>query len=159
MRKKSEERQGPLGAALPGLIRDCGWEIMLDMHSVFSHWQILADEDTAEHAAPLKIVAGVLWVEVENSGWMQDLQYRKPQLLHSINRFLKKSRIRDLRFVLPEGVKQEVEKKAEPIRFIAPPPEKVREFAQQIESINDTASREALMRFWYLAHACQRPSE
>ena len=159
MRKKSEERQGPLGAALPGLIRDCGWEIMLDMHSVFSHWKILADEDTAEHAAPLKIVAGVLWVEVENSGWMQDLQYRKVQLLKNINAFLQKSRIRDVRYVLPEGLKPVAEQKTGAIRFIAPPAEQVREFAQQIESISDTASREALMRFWYLAHACQREGE
>ena len=159
MKKNRDNKQRPLAATLPGLIRDCGWEIQLDMHSVFAHWRELADQDTADHAQPLKIIAGVLWVEVENSGWMQDLQYRKVQLLKNINAFLQKSRIRDVRYVLPEGLKPVAEQKTGAIRFIAPPAEQVREFAQQIESISDTASREALMRFWYLAHACQREGE
>jgi hypothetical protein len=148
-----------VAAMLPNLIHDSGWEIQLDLHSVFPYWREIADEDTAAHAEPLKIITGILWVEVENSGWMQQLQYRKPFLLKSINAFLKKSRIRDIRYVLPEGKEQELEKTGKMVRFVAPSAAEVRKFERQIESIADTASREALMRFWYLAHACQRDEE
>lgn len=147
-----------MAALLPNLVRDRGWEIQLDMHSVFARWPEVVDETTAAHARPQKIVRGVLWVEVENSAWLQQLQYQRHVLLESINGFLEKSQIQEIRLTLPEKPDKPVEEKGA-VRFAAPQAAEIESFEQQIAFIDDADCRQALMRFWYLTRACQRDDE
>lgn len=155
-RKKDKEK--PVSSLIPGIIRDRGWQKQIELHSIFPHWKEVVDPDAAEHAVPLKIVRGVLWLEVENSAWLQQLQFQKVLLLEAINGFLKKSSIRDVRFVLPSGDAKD-DKKDDRIRFIAPSPEEVKEFEKQVAFIEDEKVRESLIRFWYLSKACVRESD
>jgi len=144
-----------LAAILPGVLKDQGWEARLEMHSIFPNWEKVVDATTATYAQPLKIVKGTLWVEVENSAWMQQLQYQKVMLLRTINGSLKNSKIDDIRFVLPrENRKGQTEEPK--VRFVAPPPEELQRFEEQTSFIEDEASREALVRLWYLSKACKR---
>lgn len=144
-----------LAAILPGVLKDRGWEARLEMHSIFPNWEKVVDATTATCAQPLKIVKGTLWIEVENSAWMQQLQYQKVMLLRTINGSLKNSKIEDIRFVLPrENRKGKTEEPA--VRFVAPPPEELQRFEEQTSFIEDEASREALVRLWYLSKACKR---
>ena len=144
---------------LPGLVRNKGWEKQLDLHSIFPEWEKLANEDFAEHARPLKIERDVLWLEVENSSWLQQFQYGKYELLADLNDFLRLGRLKDIKMVLPsrqDKLSFNPDKKGPPVHFERPSPEKVDAFQQQVNCIEDEKCREALMQFWYLANACKK---
>jgi len=145
-----------LSASLPEIMRDKGWERKLDQHRVFIDWQSLVDETTAAHSRPLKVVKDVLWLEVENSSWMQQLQYQKFFLLQTLNEYLKISRFSDIRFVVEEKKKEAVVKKEKRIRFVPPSKADVERFKEQISFIEDEQIRESLMRLWYLSQACRK---
>jgi hypothetical protein len=145
-----------LSASLPEIMRDKGWERKLDQHRVFIDWQSLVDETTAAHSRPLKVVKDVLWLEVENSSWMQQLQYQKFFLLQTLNEYLKISRFSDIRFVVEEKKKEAVVKKEKSIRFVPPSTADVERFKKQISFIEDEQIRESLMRLWYLSQACRK---
>jgi hypothetical protein len=144
---------------LPSLVRQKGWEKQLDLHSIFQCWSDLVDEDVHQHARPLKIERGILWLEVESSGWLQQLQYQKLEILDRLNEYLSRGRIDHIKMVLPlkkEKNPYEAGGDSGPaIEFSPPPQDEVAGFRDLISSIGDEACREALMQFWYLANACK----
>lgn len=150
-----ENMQRRMAAILPGVLRDRGWETQVELHSIFPHWSEVVDEDTAAHAVPMKIVKGTLWVEVENSAWLQQIQFQKMYLLESINTFLKNTRIRDIRFVLPK-LERKPQSEEPGLKFVSPPGDELKRFEEQAAFIEDEATREALVRLWYLSKACVR---
>ena len=145
-----------LADVLPHLIRDRGWELQLDLHSIFLDWQGLVGPETAACCRPLKISRGVLWVEVDSSAWLQQLQFQRYHILETLNASLKKSTLHDIKLALPKGRKVKASEGGPSLRFIPPPVEEVAAFERQIAFISDEKCREALMRFWYLAHACKK---
>lgn len=155
-----KNRKNDIAGVLPSLLRDNGWEKQLDLHSVFPNWQKLVGNEISEHAQPLKIERGVLWIEVENSSWLQQLQYEKLDLLENLNRFLKLSTLNDIKMILPKGeVWKKATKPSPKVSFVRPSAEKVAAFQRQVACIADEKCREALMQFWYLAEACKRENE
>ncbi len=155
MGKDCEPLQG-LAALLPQLSRQKNWEEQLDLHSLFLHWHELLDSDITDHCQPLKIVKKVLWVEVENSAWLQQFQFQTVLLLDILNKSLRISTLKGLRFCLAKK-ERDAENVAEPVlRYVQPPAEDVATFERQVESISDKDVRESLIRFWYLSQACKK---
>jgi predicted nucleic acid-binding Zn ribbon protein len=150
-----KKKQKVVAAVLPGIMRERGWEKQLDLHSIFPRWVDLVDAEVSDHALPLKIVRGTLWLEVENSSWLQDLQYRKMELLDTLNQSLRLSRLNDIKMVLPVGRKKGRKVPDRSVRFVKPDEEKIAAFEQQVSCIADEQCRDALMQFWYLSHACK----
>ena len=76
-------------------------------------------------------------------------------LLEKLNKSLSSVQLRGLRFIVAEKplVKEE---ESERVHYVPPPPDEVAAFERQVSSISDEASREALLRFWYLSKACKR---
>jgi len=153
---RNSKKTRKITGVLPGVVREKGWAVKLDMHSFFPIWEKVVSGNAAACSRPLKIVKDVLWLEVENSTWMQQLLFEKMQILDDINATLKLSRIRDIKFVLPQDGNSSKGEEAGEISFVPPDPEAVRKFEQQVSVIEDDASREALMRLWYLSKACRR---
>lgn len=154
VRKKGAEDTA-LGGILPGLVQDRGWEVQMDLRSFFPHWQELMEPDVALHSRPVRIAKATLWLEVDNSAWLQQLRFQKVTILEIINGYLKKSQLRDIRFTLPDGG-EAIQTVGEKVRFQAPSAEEISGFEDQIAYIEDQAIRDALMRFWYLSKACIR---
>jgi len=145
-----------LDKTFAGLINEKNWRQKFDQHRVFPAWDQLVDGDTAAHARPLKVVKNVLWLEVDNSAWMQQLQFQKIVLLETLNDFLQHSRFSDIRFTLATPDDTPRPKKEAVVRFVPPPTDEIERFREQISFIEDEPIRESLMRLWYLAHACQK---
>ncbi len=145
-----------LATLLSGITSRQGWQPQLNNHRLFLHWDRLVDVATSAHARPIKIVRGILWIEVANSAWMQHLQFQKVQLLEAINGSQHFSRLTDIRFTLA------IENKAEPsapkatVCFVQPPLAAREAFQQQISDIKDEKIREALMGLWYQFNSCQK---
>ncbi len=160
MAGRKNPKENKISRLLPGLVQDKGWERQLDLHSIFPRWQELVGEEVHRHAQPLKIEKDVLWMEVENSSWLQQLQYQKLELLDILNSCFRLARLRDIKMILPKGSagKNDKPKKQEAstIEFIKPSDEKIAAFQRQVACIGDEQCREALMQFWYLAQACKR---
>jgi hypothetical protein len=144
-----------LSFTLPGILKDKGWERKFDQHRVFLEWDNLVDETIAAHSRPLKVVKDVLWLEVENSAWMQQLQYQKIILLETLNAYLDISRFSDIRFALQEKKKKKRRRQESSLSYISPPPEEVAQFEKQISFLEDGDIRDSLMRLWYLSKACK----
>jgi len=163
MAERSKFKQNKISQLIPNLLQDRGWEVQLDLHSIFPRWKELVGDEMSEYAQPLKIDRGVLWLEVANSSWLQQLQYEKMELLDTLNSCFRLSSLKDIKMVLPKGrdgmTKPSTQESAPAIRFVKPSEEKIAAFQQQVECIADEKCREALMQFWYLAQACKRKKE
>jgi len=153
--KKDNNHLQSLDNLLPNYARNRGWEEPLDLHSIFTNWDELVDDEVAAHCQPLKIVKKVLWVEVENSAWLQQLQYQTVVLLAIFNKSLRLSKLKGLRFVLAERNEHKKVKKEPSLRYVQPPAEELAAFEAQVASISDKDARDALVRFWYLSKACR----
>jgi hypothetical protein len=151
--KKKKEKI--IAGVLPSLVRERGWEKQLDLHSIFPRWKELVGGEVGDHAQPLKIVRGILWLEVENSSWLQHLQYQKFELLDILNQSLRLSRLSDIKMVLPVEKRESAEKPDRSVSFVKPDEDKIAAFEQQVNCIADEKCREALMQFWYLSQACR----
>ncbi len=151
--KKKKTRS--LAGLLPELVRDRGWEKQLDLYSIFPRWRELVGPEIYEYARPLKIVRNVLWIEVENSAWLQQMQFEKMQLLELLNQALRLNRINDIKMVLPVGMKSDKVKPARSVTFVKPDEKEVEAFERQVSTISDEKCRDALMQFWYLSRACR----
>lgn len=155
MVKSTKKKQEPVGQVLPGVVSDQGWAMQLDLHSIFPRWEELVGAEVAEAARPLKVERNVLWLEVANSAWLQQLQYQKLDLLEILNRELRLSRYRDIKMLLCKGDGLPLAMPAPKVRFVRPDEKKVAAFREQIAVIEDEKCREALMQFWYLSQACR----
>ncbi len=140
---------------LPQLSQQRGWQEQLELHSVFVAWENLLDIEITAHCKPLKIVKKVLWAEVENSAWLQQFQYQSAFILKSLNQSLDTTKLKGIRFYVAEKEFEE-EKKEAPLRYVPPPAQELADMEEQVSSIVDKDSREALLRFWYLSKACKR---
>jgi predicted nucleic acid-binding Zn ribbon protein len=69
-------------------------------------WEAVAGSATAEHSRPRSLRRGVLSVEVDSSALLADLAgYRRARLLEGLNAGDEALGVRELRFVLSEGVR------------------------------------------------------
>jgi predicted nucleic acid-binding Zn ribbon protein len=152
---KKKKKAGSLKGLLPDLVRERGWEKQLDLYSIFPRWRELVGPEIYEYARPLKIVRGVLWIEVENSAWLQQMQFEKLQLLDLLNQALRLNRLNDIKMVLPAGGKSEEKKPARSVTFVRPDTKEIEAFERQVSCIGDEKCRDALMQFWYLSRACR----
>ncbi|MBU0665196.1 MAG: DUF721 domain-containing protein [Proteobacteria bacterium] len=144
-----------IATLLSGMTNEMGWRKQLDLHSLFLHWDKLVDTSTSTHARPLKIVNNILWLEIANSAWMQQLQFQKIHLLEILNKRLRLSRLEDIRFTLINSHKTE-EPNKQTVRFIQPSPAAQESFEKQIAIIEDEKIRDSLMSLWYLSHSCRK---
>jgi len=155
VKNRDKKQLEGLANLIPQLSREKGWQVQLDLHSIFRNWDKLLESEITDHCQPLKIVRKELWIEVENSAWLQQFQYQSVFIIEVLNKSLHISKLKGLRFFVAEKP-FEKEKEEVLVRYVPPPAEEVTEFEAQIASITDEASREALLRFWYLSKACKR---
>jgi len=157
-RRKYNHRRSLIADLLPNIVRQKGWEVQVDLHSIFEDWRHIVGHD-ADYATPEVIVKNVLFVRVENSAWMQQFQYRKMELLDSLNDHLRLSRLTDIKFKLAAKKKRHKKAKKAAVRFEPPSGQEQEDFRKQIEIITNEKVRESLMRLWYLSHSCKRGSK
>jgi len=150
-----------LAAILPGLCRDRGWQAQVEAYSVLLRWAEVVDAETAAHSRPGKIVAGVLWIEVESPAWMQQFQYRREEILAALNSRLRHARIKEIRLRLPAPKNSAVQMEPElpAVSFFPPAPAALTAFTQLAAAVKDPNCRQALINFWYLSHACHKDED
>lgn len=96
MRKSASRAPSPLSALLPGVIRRLQGEERPTLEAMAEVWQRLVGEEAARHSWPTRLVRAGLTVEVENSGWLYELNLRKPDLLEGLIELMGAGRVRRL---------------------------------------------------------------
>ncbi len=145
-----------LGSILGGFYQQRNWNRRLELHQVFVFWEQVVGKEIARRALPQEIKKGVLWVNVTDNIWMNQLQFEKYNLLEKINAKLKKISndpspdvLIDLRFHLDPYLEKKTKKTKEEV---VPPkaidPDRLARFENAISSLGDPELQETMKRIW-----------
>ncbi len=156
-RREEQSRQGganDIRDLLARVIRKKKWRNRLELHGVFRFWDEVVGPDISGRAQPVCIRGSVLWVDVIDSIWMQQLHLQKLLLLDLINRRLDKGSISDIRFKLNSELGST--KPAAMLKKAARPidKKKLQEFEEQLAPLQDEEIKRALLRLWKKYQAC-----
>ena len=127
------------------------WRAKLELHRVFAFWEEAVGQEIAAVARPALIRGHVLWVQVADSVWMQQLHLQKILLLEKINRQLHGETISDIRFqldsTLPTSQEQENKRPDKPLLIDR---KKEREFDLLISSLDNKDLQASLKKLWLM---------
>ncbi|MEW6501583.1 MAG: DciA family protein [Thermodesulfobacteriota bacterium] len=132
------------------------WRERLGMHALFLFWNEVVGEEIATRAQPTIIRGTVLWVEVSDPVWLQQLHLERGTLLAGINRRLPgETKLSDIRFQLNSLLDQEPP--TVPPEEPPPQPQPLsREEAHELDSLlatlADDEARATMRRLWLKAH-------
>lgn len=129
------------------------WQQHLDRNRIFEFWSEAVGVDIAAHAQPKLIRGKVLWVNVTDSIWMQQLHLMKEHLRQVINdRLAGDVEVIDIRFNLVTTLRSILAEKKEinqkPSEKPAPDPKKLAAFENMISAISDVGARESFRTIW-----------
>jgi predicted nucleic acid-binding Zn ribbon protein len=71
----------------------------IDESFAVAKWERAVGPLISKHTQVLRVVEGVLWIEVDHPIWKTELQHRKAQILAAINQSTESSLITDLFWV------------------------------------------------------------
>jgi len=147
--KKKKKNPTLLGDEFVSLYGQQQWGNQWHLFSLVRHWSEVAGREVASHSMPAYFRRDVLWVYVQGSIWMQQMQLAKLELLAKINAFLKGHQtVEDLRWMLQPTDLIDVPR----AEYVSPPisvdPAAEREFRVMAENIADPDTREAFCNLW-----------
>ena len=88
-----------IAGALKKLIKKQGLEKEINQQKATDVWAEVVGKKIKEHTEPIEVRFGVLTVKTSNPVWRQELQFQKKNIVNSINKKLKKTTIKDIRFI------------------------------------------------------------
>ncbi len=141
-----------LATILPTVFANKNWTRQWRLFELARDWPAIVGPQVAALTGPAFFRGDVLWIHVQDSAWMQHLQYAKLDLLARVNAVLGDRPATDLRWlqqpIEPPSSRQPTSA-ANPID-----PAQERLFAEMARTISDPACREALLRLWraFAAH-------
>ncbi len=97
---KEMEKPQPIRSILEKTLKSLEIDTPIKTHSIFISWEEIVGNPLAMQTKPRFIRNQILFLDVSNSVWMQQLQFLKPTLLEKINNFLGEPFIKDIRFRL-----------------------------------------------------------
>lgn len=151
MEKKTSRKKGDLASlenTLSEVYSNKKWNNQWRLFRLSKDWPIIVGKEVAQLTTPAFFRKDVLWIFVQDSAWMQHMQYIKLDLLERINRVLTEQPVTDLRWQLQPVTLPP------PKRFIPEPhavdPEQERSFRSMAEGVPNQECREALQRLWHI---------
>ena len=145
-RKKQPDH---IGFVLGELVGKKNWMSRFELHRVFSFWDEIVGPEVAAQTKPVKMHGTVLWVEVADSVWLQQLQYLKMAFVESINTRFDHEGLTDIRFSLMQYRNDSAEHIVDfPQPGPSPAKEDVEQFEKMVSGIKDADLRESMCRCW-----------
>lgn len=112
---KKDRQPLPIGKVVDAMFRKIPAPQNADYLSIYRTWKQTVGDNIARNSRPEGIRAGVLFVGVSNSVWMQELSFLKKKIIEKINENLSGNRIKDIRFKISDFSMQSPEKEPEPL--------------------------------------------
>lgn len=95
---KSNWKTVTFGRALQESLERQGLVRRIREQEVLQRWDELVGTAIANHAQPTRLRNGVLWIEVRDAAWRQELTMMRNGLVEKINDALGTSVVKDIRF-------------------------------------------------------------
>ena len=92
-----------LGDVLTSALRTLPGAGALADFALWTRWEEIVGEVLARHARPVRLRRGVLLVHVDDSLWMQELQFLKHDIRDRLNTALGRAAVRDIFLSLTEA--------------------------------------------------------
>lgn len=89
-----------LSEVLEGALSSLGVEGLVDEYKVVKGWEKMVGRRVAEKSKARKINRGLLFVEVENNVWMQEIRFHEREIIAKIKRMFPEVRIRGLKLYM-----------------------------------------------------------
>ena len=88
-----------IAGALKKFIKKQGIEKEINQQKAVNVWAEAVGKKIKENTEPVDVRFGVLTVKTSSPVWRQELQFQKQNIIDSINKRLKKTTIKDVRFI------------------------------------------------------------
>ena len=88
-----------IAGALKKLIKKKGMEKEINQQKATDIWGEIVGKKIKENTEPVDVRFGILTVKTSSPVWRQELQFQKENIIDSINKRLKKTTIKDVRFI------------------------------------------------------------
>jgi predicted nucleic acid-binding Zn ribbon protein len=84
-RKMSDKRDpGILRDIIPAVLRSLGLEGRMDEARLVREWRSVVGEGLAARSTPVRILEGILIVDVKDNAWMQEMRFHQKRILGRI---------------------------------------------------------------------------
>lgn len=91
----------PVESILRSVLATRGIDKRLAAYRWVTHWEEIVGTGIARRTRPRSLKSGVLTVEVTDSAWAQELQFRREVIISRLGRFVDNEElVRDIRFVV-----------------------------------------------------------
>ena len=144
-----------LAPQLQALFEQRQWHTLWQAVTITRNWPEIVGQDIAGRAEPACIQKNILWVQVRDSVWMQQLQAMKPQILERVQRSFPEAEIRDIRWRLQTAKPLAANPRSGNREGKKPDPEQARAFGRLTAIIDNKECRDALNRLWLTFHQHQ----
>lgn len=84
-RKRRCDVPVPVSEVLQSILKGAGLEKTVQEYGVIEHWKEIAGEKVAQHAEPMEIKDGVLFLKVDSAAWRTQLFALKSNLINKVN--------------------------------------------------------------------------
>lgn len=88
-----------IAGVLKKFIKKQGLEKEINQQKAVDIWAEVVGKSIKEHTEPVDVRFGVLTVKTSSPVWRQELQFQKKNIVDSINKKLKNTTIKDVRFI------------------------------------------------------------
>lgn len=104
--KRARDREpARVDSVLRSLLSRPRYHEKLSKYSFVTNWHDIVGARVAQHAKPLKVVRGELYIQVANPIWAQELAFYKPAILSRLKKHASSDlTITDLRFVVTDNL-------------------------------------------------------
>ena len=92
-----KERVKRVGDLIPGVIEGLGLDEKFEQERLRLDWERVVGEAIGKRSAPLYVMGRTLVIEVENSSWMNEIQFHRNEIVRKVNREFPKLKIREIR--------------------------------------------------------------
>jgi hypothetical protein len=89
-----------IGEVLDRVFKKFGLDKKIKEERALRLWKEVVGEKINEHTYPFSVKKGILFVKVDNSGWLSQLTYLKEKIISEINRSEERKVIKDIYFRL-----------------------------------------------------------
>lgn len=104
-RRKRDRDPSKIDSVLRTVFSNPKFHDRLARYSFVTHWHEIVGARIAQHARPLKVVRGMLYVQVENPIWAQELVFFKETMITRLKEYVKSDiQINDIRFVVTDNL-------------------------------------------------------
>ncbi|MFZ5798083.1 MAG: DUF721 domain-containing protein [Desulfobulbus sp.] len=146
-----KQELSPLSANLEGFFGRRQWHLLWQVFAITRNWPGIVGKEIADRSQPAYIQKNVLWVNVRDSVWMQQLHAMKPGILGRVQDAFPEAGIQDIRWRLGTAEPEAAAPRAGG-RKKTPDPEQASAFARMTSIIDNKECRDALNRLWRTFH-------